>query len=59
MLVARRADELRGRRVVCAAAHPLHRQTRAGDDAGGDLGELTELSADSVLADTMRSVAGS
>ena len=43
MFVARRADELRGRRVVRAAAHPLHRQARAGDHAGGDLGELTQL----------------
>ena len=39
VLVAGRADELRGGRVVRAAAHPLDRQPGAGNRAGSDLGQ--------------------
>ena len=42
VLVARRADELRGGRVVRAATHPFDGQARARDHPGGDLGELAE-----------------
>ncbi len=43
MLVAGRADELRGGGVVCAAPHPFDGQAGAGDDTGGDLGELRRV----------------
>ncbi|CFE69289.1 Uncharacterised protein [Mycobacterium tuberculosis] len=39
MLVARRADELGGRRVVCALADPLDRQSRTRYDAGRNFGQ--------------------
>ena len=40
VLVARRADELRGRAVVRAGTDPLDRQTGARNDPGGDLGQF-------------------